>query len=545
MKGLPSTCCQCGVALSCTVPGRRPLELFCDCLVALCKDCGLAQLEQLARHFKAGELYIKCPVCGSRSSSDKNGYVSDSPKAAAELMRLHKLIRERFPAVAKGAKGEQQLVQRYLEMGFSDCPGNKKALALFIARCEDHLQKHSGPPQAGDSLSLGPLNLLLKTNLVLEQALGAASGERGGDEEARFLAEVTTTCITCQAVLKQGNTVRGGNCSCASSCCQLCTRRTVAALGSYVNCCFCRDPLPVTNVKAAVTLQRELLQSLILDMTGGAKAKLKRAQIYQGCWELKAIRLVDVPADFHLDDQDAFMNLDDALLNLGLARMGAELQRRQSRQAKADYLPLGPLGRLGIRRNVFLECVLAAMKPPGGEEELDPDEVSPQDMYLPDPDAEIDEIRPTMQGCDALGGDLGEGRVLRLAEGEDSVRDLFRPPSASTPCPHPHCSVDPQCPFYLAQHQEHFHRGAGAVGQWQEQMLAHPQGQMAAIEGGVLGVRTRFGQHRGAGDGGDEGGAGDGNDEIRLTAFEVDEASEPLPPISPPLPSLQLPLPLP
>jgi hypothetical protein len=207
MKGLPSTCCQCGVQLSSSVEGRRPLELFCDCLVALCTDCGLTQL---TRTLSVTGAYIQCPVCGCTESNKKNGYVAGHSNAVNDVMELGKsgLLRFNIGKCGKGiAKktNQQHLTQQYTECGFTTMEGKAgmggkggmeveqmslPQLELFNARCEHHLQGCgvSGVGGAGDiPPDWGPLRKVeLKKNLVLEKVLGVLES---ADDNARLIDE--------------------------------------------------------------------------------------------------------------------------------------------------------------------------------------------------------------------------------------------------------------------------------------------------------------------------------------------------------------------
>ncbi|KAJ1418837.1 hypothetical protein B484DRAFT_400351, partial [Ochromonadaceae sp. CCMP2298] len=385
MKGLPCTCCQCGVHLSSCEEGRRPLELFCDCLVALCTDCGYGQLEQ---HFGTGRPFIECPVCGSKETNDKNGYVERYAVAVRRVRELQKgrPVTKRIggrpwcrSAIGSKATVTKELARQYVEFGFNQDMQQMRLpqLELFIARCAAFLLTKRHPP-AGAPLPWGPLQEVhLKKNLVLERVLGLLESGDG------MLAELPSFCQLCDADLVPGNTVRGGRCSCCLQYCQLCTRRATTALKEGTKCLCCRKLIPVlercepragAKLALAKTYQDELVRRLVAEQTGtddkttGKRSKtLDRSFKYALCWDLKD--QTSLPSDFFVDqegEQDRFLALDEGVLNLGLARVQADLLRRAELQRQADaqgtstlaspsdYLPLGPVGRLAIRRDHFL-----------------------------------------------------------------------------------------------------------------------------------------------------------------------------------------------
>ncbi|KAJ1419681.1 hypothetical protein B484DRAFT_134875 [Ochromonadaceae sp. CCMP2298] len=309
-KCLPCTCCQCGVNLSSYEEGRRPLELFCDCLVALCTDCGL---QQAIRHITITGSYLECPVCRCKESNHRNGYVCEAQVVyyASLLLRKDTLLRFPYASKSKDEKSLQILASLYLQCGFADGMEGVEGvgsmgltqLGLFTARCEAHLQRLGYAPDAGAPpavvgvvslpLDLGPLeSLKLKENLVLVKVLGLleeqAKEEEGkgkgkqneaeakeeekeegkgkqdedqegkqhqedeqeeGDALTRLQEELPTICQLCFDDLVPGNTVRG-RCHCCSKCCQLCTRRSVKNLREGIKCSLCRAPIPVDTKEA-------------------------------------------------------------------------------------------------------------------------------------------------------------------------------------------------------------------------------------------------------------------------------------------------------
>ncbi|KAJ1412121.1 PWWP domain-containing protein [Ochromonadaceae sp. CCMP2298] len=498
MKGLPSTCCQCGVKLSSHIEGRRPLELFCNCLVSLCKVCGNNQLVQHFSTSGPSGSYIECPVCRSRDSNHKNGYVVGNEAALVVLTELLASTRKRFPAKAErrscvmgirgGIKGQQhfKLAQNHGGFGIARLPTGIPHLQLYIARCEQHLQKFDQRPENYASLDLGPLSKVkLKENFVLERVLGLVEEQEqkgkqgqetgGGDILQRLQEELPSVCQNCDEELRPGNTVRGGECSCCIQYCQLCTRRLVTSLKEGT-CCYCRKLIPVLEIKGARACQEEFVRSLIAEKTG-FKPGIGRPKKYQLCWDLKD--QTNLPSDFNIhqdaiEDSSVFLALDEGVLNLGLARVQADLTRRRELQRRAeeqgiptvaslsDYLPVGPIGQLAIRRDVFLECVLGALgrKAYGREQQQGQEQgqssspsnsgvASVAQVYICDPEAEVDETKPVMAVPDLPEGELEGGREVCFQT--DPLTNLLRSQ------PHPGCSVDPRCPHYLATHMHHFH----------------------------------------------------------------------------------------
>jgi hypothetical protein len=389
MKGLPCTCCQCGVQLSSSVEGRQPLELFCDCLVALCTDCGLTQLTHT---LSTTEPYIECPVCGCKQSNKKNGYVVGHSNAVNDVMTLGKSCNARFnigrrPTSKKA--NQQHLTQQYIKCGFTTMEGKAGVggkggmevsqmslpqLELFNARCKQHLQncgytaENGVPPMlpstmgvvggvggggemdvegvgvagvgvagvgvVGAPLGWGPLNKIkLKGNLVLQKVLellekqaqrwgqrwgwgqgqgqgqtqgqgqGQAQGQEEWQQEERdqvmdyMQSELNIHCSMCNEDLQPGNTVRGGECSCASNTCQLCTRWFTTSLKDGPKCCLCRQPVPVLDTQKAKVYQDQLVQQLTNQLTN--KRTLTRADKYMVCWDLR--ERTNIPSDFTLD----------------------------------------------------------------------------------------------------------------------------------------------------------------------------------------------------------------------------------------------------
>ncbi|KAJ1443488.1 hypothetical protein B484DRAFT_389415, partial [Ochromonadaceae sp. CCMP2298] len=314
----------------------------------------------------------------------------------------------------------------YLKCGFADgmegewVEGVKgmgiSQLELYIARCEAHLQRigyapdKGAPPVVGGvvgvggALDQGPLqHVVLKENLVLVKVLGLLEEQGWGQQEEGALSwlwnDDELRCYLCFEDLVPGNTVP-----------------------------LLLKGLPAEETREAKANQDELVLQLIAERSGNPRSHTRALKL-QVCWDIR--HLTTIPSDFRIMgdgwtegmreemDADTFLNLDEGKVNLSLAQVKADLVRREALQRRAektgcttvasasDYRPIGPVGRLYIRRDLFLECVLRAMGQGQTEKELQAESGVPySQLYLPDPEAWVDETKPVMKFQDAPGGEL-------------------------------------------------------------------------------------------------------------------------------------------
>jgi len=211
----------------------------------------------------------------------------------------------------------------------------------------------------------------------------------------------------------------------------------------------------------------------------------------------KEINMKEAPMEFSsfitpIDKYDFSEHTEDMCLLL-MSRMERERQLRRDQGVNSDKgtfdLPLGPLNRLDIPANVFLEAYLTIVAETTRNSGLELEFVSNATVIPKDPLAVINESAGgAVTRAVAMGGELPVSAVqeilslqlLRLDEDsrapeEEDPSELAFVKMCSrefTPCPY--CNCDPSCSTYLASHMAHFHPSKG-------QMSHAPDGKHSAL----------------------------------------------------------------
>lgn len=486
-------CCQCNGLIE-----KNSIHMWCDCLTAMCKPCGLEQLSTKTNTYHS---HLTCPVCGNQDTNVANGIIEGVAEADSLERELIKQACTYFQESRPQSFAKktfkllplyQRLLKRYADLGLPKPPGGIDAthkeylsiVALHIARCEAQRQhdlrmyNSNRFVDSGGKLALGPLQeVRFKANHTLEKVLDIIEGR---DDVNRL----HTGCNSCYDELTSGNTVRS-ICSCYNNACQLCVRRSIknkkkTFLENPLPCMFCNiAAIPVGNIRAAQELQEQLLYQhpkfrkttnvdtlWFVYMDIGSSCNMELSISYYDFIEPRNAQLGQGSNNLHTKP----------MCFLEMARMEVERVRRATynvpKEEKSDVsnLPLGPLARLDIGRNVVLEAFLTFRR--GGE--------AHQALYsssravinagaqMSDPGSLFDEATNRVCAVDAPGGELSDEvcqlveQEMNTPEGKEEVdlgprklKLLIR--TQSTPCPHAHCTVNPYCPVYLAKHIQTHH----------------------------------------------------------------------------------------
>jgi hypothetical protein len=467
-------------------------------------------MDQFAHKPTTYRSHITCPVCGDQSTNVANGMIDGVKEAELKEKDLIKSACKYFEESAPYSYQKNvvkrllpklmSLVDHFAELGYpkplesSDPVTNKvvNPILLHVARCEalrQHTLSTTGSdacPGPNPTLPLGPLEAIsVVANHTLEKVLDIVMGRDEVDH-------VQQACGTCHEQLAEGTTVLT-LCSCYTYGCQLCQRR---AIKNYKNtyrespmkCTMCNSrSVPIDNIAAAKTLEWTLLKQHPRYRSGIKTEELYciYADIAEACHMQRAIDFHDFIEPSLAEAGIGSNNLHTKpMCLLEMARIEAERQRRDYFNVPVDQasdvseLPLGPLNRIHIRRNVVLEAFFTFLNGPTQNQQALTRADGSAAQVLDDPESLFDEVTNTVREKDGPGGELtaevcrtvlreiqlekrrsqaqeearerGKAAVATPAAPARNLRLLLR--NLWTPCTHPGCTVNPCCPVYLDQH---------------------------------------------------------------------------------------------
>lgn len=416
------TCVKC----SCLFTKNSSTWLVCPCMVYFCQQCSLESISGEVNTFRNG---IKCPVCNVRTNSSviPAAVIKQADEYETELVQeAFDNFNQRIGSLREGSQTIENYIPiikkfKQLDKCFEKFCNISDGISvdqirLLIARLEILREaSYNDEDDAFEEFSClppGPLqyiSLLRHKSLekfILDLLLYQHDLKLNKLHPKHFIMEETCMicdqCIVGQSVLYE--------CECCINCCRTCELRQIATRQNVyadgIQCMICkRSSHYLKNVEEAKSFESDLVSSIMTLFHGQKRQKLNSIK--------DVLRKCDILCLSNAykknergrreDDSDAMIHLELArvsylrneLLKLGFvveSTTNPKIVRSKLAELKLaeEYLPLGPLDRIEIPRDMFKEYSIIWRKnnfsfreiPNFICKKLKPSELTPTDIEL-------------------------------------------------------------------------------------------------------------------------------------------------------------------